>query len=131
MPIDVSQWKYKEFRCPITNKLLCKYKGVDGQIEKKHPTKQHTYYFGPLREHKDNGPKGVNFASRAVTLRCQNKNCVQVLAKVIGYDLILKVDCHRCGFENRFDLKDVHKERVRVLSETSKKIYIQRLKELF
>lgn len=125
-------WHYDEFRCPVTHTLICRFKGMDGQIERKHPKKQFVYYFGPGRYRgNDIGPKGMEFEQRAVTLKCKNKNCVQTQAKVIGYELVVETECSRCGFKNRFDLEKLHTSLMGNLSKIQKELYVKRLKDLF
>lgn len=101
--------EYKEYRCYISNKLLCKARG-EGELEIVNPSNRVINYVGPSRVNQDIGKKGVQFKQFSVELRC--KNCQKLMGRAIGTELDVEIKCHYCHELNKWELKEIYNKNV-------------------
>ena len=110
----------KEYRCYLTNRLLCK-AGGNGQIEIMNPVNRTLNYVWPSRVHQDVWPKGQTFLSLASDLRCSW--CGRLQGRAIGTDLMVEIKCKYCHELNLFDLEKIESTKVNTMSTLQKANY--------
>ncbi len=106
----------KEYRCRISNKLLCKAEWK-WEIEIKNPSNRMISYIWPDRPNNDIGLKGIDFQAKSTDLNCTK--CGRLQGRAI-WNLKIEIKCKYCHSINLFDTKFLKAKRLAPLPENIK-----------
>lgn len=103
----------KEYRCYISNRLLCK-ASWEWQLEIMNADNRILNYVWPNRKHQDIWLKGQNFHSISIDLNCTK--CWRLLGRASGLWMVAEIKCNHCHEICLFDTDDIESVRLRTLS---------------